>query len=179
MPVDLEDEIDFCTMSATQFMRAQIARINSSTRVAPLGLFRMRKKLAPGEVEEEDDDDDEEEEDDEDDEEPKEARLNAHFKQPTLQSLLDQNNWVHTTLNILQEQARTKWWNPNPDADDDDASVAYTIFVVAIILNFRMRMMKRRESADLALKKDPSLCPRSARTKHTLSLWPDFPPAGH
>jgi hypothetical protein len=128
VPVELDGEIDFCTLTAAQFMRAQIARINSSTRVAPLGLFRMRKKLAPGAVEEEDDDDDEEEEEEEeeDDDEPKEARVNAHFKQPTLQALLDQSKWVHVTPNILQGQARTKWWNPNPDADDDDASFMST-----------------------------------------------------
>jgi len=125
-PSDLDDTLDCSALSPAQFMRAQIARINASTRVAPRDLFRMRKKLAPGEVDEEDEDEDEEEEEEEeegDEEEPKEARVNPRFKAPPLKQLLDQDKWVHTMPHILQEQARVKWWNPNPDAEEDEVKL--------------------------------------------------------
>ncbi|CAB3375877.1 Hypothetical predicted protein [Cloeon dipterum] len=122
-PEDIEGDCGASGLCKEVILRAQIARINASTRVAPQGMFKMKKKLAPGEEEDEEDDDDEEDEDEEEDEEneePKEARLNARFKLPALKQLVDMNKWVHITSFILQSQGRVKWWNPNPDADEDE-----------------------------------------------------------
>ncbi|XP_059483725.1 radial spoke head protein 6 homolog A [Neocloeon triangulifer] len=129
IPEDIVGDVPTSELSKETLLRVQIARINSSTRVAPLGMFKMKKKLAPGEEEEEDEDDDEEEDDEEEDEddddeeeegEVKEARLNAKFSSPPMQQLMDQNKWVHITPFILQGQARVKWWNPNPDAEEEE-----------------------------------------------------------
>ncbi|XP_065344553.1 radial spoke head protein 4 homolog A [Cloeon dipterum] len=119
-PEDIEGDCSASGLGKAVILRAQIARINASTRVAPQGMFKMKKKLAPGEEEDDEDEEDEDEEEDEENEEPKEARLNARFKLPALKQLVDLNKWVHITSFILQSQGRVKWWNPNPDADEDE-----------------------------------------------------------
>lgn len=88
------------------YLRAQIARISSSTQISPAGFYMF--------------DDDEEEEEDEIHES---YTVNIEFEGLSLRELVEpsMSNWVHHTQHILP-QGRCVWYNPyeKPEEDFDE-----------------------------------------------------------
>jgi hypothetical protein len=47
----------------------------------------------------------------------REVVVNTRYQPLPPNSLLQLSAWVHYTPHILQQQARTVWWNPQPPGD--------------------------------------------------------------
>lgn len=87
------------------YLRAQIARISSSTQISPMGFFMF---------------DDEEEEEEEEEAYMENYMENLDFEGLSLRELTDpsMSGWVHHTQHILP-QGRCSWLNPFEKPEDD------------------------------------------------------------
>ncbi|RZF45047.1 hypothetical protein LSTR_LSTR002008 [Laodelphax striatellus] len=114
---DLEAEINTYPIfpgNEKNYLRAQIARISSSTHISPLGYYTFSDDL-----------EEEEEEEDiaEDEEEGKKISFvsNSQYEPSSIEELTDPSMsfWVHHAFHLLK-QGRATFWKPKPIKDEEE-----------------------------------------------------------
>ncbi|XP_022196930.2 radial spoke head protein 6 homolog A [Nilaparvata lugens] len=119
---DLETEINTYPIfpgNEKNYLRAQIARISSSTHISPLGYYTFHNDL----------EEEEEEENDEDEEEEEEKKMsfvsNSQYEPASIEELTDPSMsfWVHHAFHLLK-QGRATFWKPKPIKDEEEGEEA-------------------------------------------------------